>query len=42
LIIINNITKTLSEWCEIYNMDYNKVYMRIKRGWSPKKALEIK
>ena len=35
-------TKPLIEWCKIFNINYNKVYMRLKYGWSIEKALEVK
>ena len=38
-ITINNETKTLAEWARIYNIKYDLVYDRIKRGWDPFKAL---
>lgn len=33
--------KPLAEWCEIYNINYNKVYSRLYRNWSIEKALEL-
>jgi len=42
LITINNVTKCLMEWCEIYQKPYHKVWERIYRGnWSIDKALEL-
>lgn len=39
-ITINHETKTLAQWCALYNMNYNIVHERIKRGnWEPLKAL---
>lgn len=38
---INNITKSLSEWCDIYKVKYKNVLMRLYRGWSIEKALNI-
>ena len=31
--------KTLSEWIRELNLKYTTIYMRIKRGWPPVKAL---
>ena len=39
LYTIDGITKCLSEWCKIYNIDYHIVYKRLKRGNSIKEAL---
>ena len=36
---INNETKSLKEWCEIYNIKYSLAYYRLKRGWTLQKAL---
>ena len=39
-VTLNNITKTLSEWCEILNINYCTVYKRIYNyNWSIEKAL---
>lgn len=39
-ITINNETKTLAEWCRIYNMNYRTVYDRYKlKNWDIIKAL---
>ena len=38
-ITINNETKTLADWCEIYNIKYKIVLSRIYRKWDPLKAL---
>lgn len=40
-ITIDDIQKTLSEWCDFYNLNYQTVWRRIYRGWSIKKALEL-
>lgn len=40
-ITIGNVTHTLSEWCNIYDIKYSKVYLRLRRGWDIKKSLEI-
>lgn len=34
-------SKPLAEWCDIYNINYNKVYSRLYRNWSIEKALEL-
>ncbi len=34
-------TKTLVEWCNIYNISYKKVWQRVNRGWSIEEALEL-
>lgn len=36
---IDNQTKCLSEWCKIYNINYEVVYKRLKRGQDIKEAL---
>lgn len=33
-------TKTLSEWCEILNLNYNNVKSRLRYGWSIERAFE--
>lgn len=38
---INGVTHCLSEWCEIYNINYKCVWKRLKRGWNIIKALEL-
>ena len=39
-VTLNNITKTLSEWCEILNINYCTAYKRIYNyNWSIEKAL---
>lgn len=40
-ITINGKTHCLSEWCEIYNINYRKVQSRLKYGWTIEKALEL-
>lgn len=37
---LNNQTHCLSEWAEIYNIDYKLVWGRINSGWDIKKALK--
>ena len=39
LVTLNNETKTLIDWCELYNINYGTVRDRLKRGWSYEKAL---
>ncbi len=41
LITINGITKTLPELCEIYNLEYNKVYRYIRCGRTPEEAFGL-
>jgi hypothetical protein len=36
---INGETKTLKQWCEFYNLNYNSVRYRIKSGWNKTLAL---
>lgn len=39
---VNNDTHCLKEWCEILNLNYPKIYNRIRKyGWSIEKALEL-
>ena len=38
-VTINGITKTLTEWCNYYSINYRTVQDRIKRGWTEHKAL---
>lgn len=38
-ITIENETKTLSDWCDLYNISYSLVSSRLCRGWEPLKAL---
>ena len=40
-VAIDDEIKTLSEWCEIYNINYKTVRDRLKRGWNYKDALTI-
>ena len=37
---INGVVKTLSEWCELYAINYRTVQDRLKRGWNIEKALK--
>lgn len=41
LVTHNGITRTVSEWAEITGIKYGTVWMRIKRGYSPEKALSL-
>jgi hypothetical protein len=36
---LDGITHTLKEWCEILNLDYNKIHSRVYNGWDPVIAL---
>lgn len=36
-VTINKEKKTLAEWCEIYDLGYQTVYDRIRRGWDKDK-----
>lgn len=38
LITIDDQTKSMAEWCEIYNIQYSLVKDRIQDGWEPLKA----
>lgn len=38
-VTMNNECKTLSEWCELYGINYKTVRDRLKRGWSYEDAL---
>lgn len=38
---INGETHCLSEWCEILNLKYGTVEMRLRRGWTIEKALKV-
>jgi hypothetical protein len=37
---INNETKSLAEWCDIFNIKYKTVYTRINSGWEPIRAIK--
>lgn len=41
LYTINNVTKCLSEWCEIYNINYSTAHYRLLKGLTIKQALEM-
>ena len=38
---INDETHCLSEWCEILNLNHDKIRMRVYRGWPIEQALEL-
>lgn len=38
---INDETKLLSEWCKIYNINYQTAWKKLKNGYSIEKALKI-
>jgi len=38
-IVINGISKTISEWCELYDINLHTFYGRIREGWSELDAL---
>lgn len=38
---IDNITKPLAEWCEMYGKKYKTVCNRLYSGWTPEEALGI-
>lgn len=42
LITYNNETKTIKEWAEQYNIDFNTLRTRIRRGWDIERALNEK
>ena len=39
IVILNGESRTLSEWCGIYDINYKTVRDRLRRGWSYEKAL---
>ena len=39
IVTIKDETKTLSEWCNIYKINYQTVQDRLRRGWDCEKAL---
>lgn len=39
--INNGETHCLSEWCDIYNLPYDRVRTRLKLNWTIEKALEL-
>lgn len=41
LITIDNTTKTISEWCNTYNLNKPAVYKRISKGWDLVEAIMI-
>lgn len=40
IVIVDGVSKSLMEWCEIYSINYKTVRDRLKRGWTVKLALE--
>ena len=36
---IDGVTKSLAEWCDIYDISYHVVYVRMGRGWDLEDAL---
>lgn len=40
-ITINGITRCLSEWCEIYNLNYQTIVYRLNHNWAVERALEL-
>ena len=40
IVIVDGVSKSLMEWCEIYSINYKTVRDRLKRGWAVKLALE--
>ncbi|MBQ8044114.1 MAG: hypothetical protein IJ272_08225 [Clostridia bacterium] len=40
LITYKNITKTMQQWCDEYNIPKTTFYGRLQRGWSIEKAIE--
>lgn len=39
---INGVTKCLAEWCNLYNIEYDKVYDRLhKLNWTIEEALKL-
>lgn len=38
-ITINNQTKSLADWCRLFNLKYSCVHSRLSKGWSIKDAL---
>lgn len=41
-ITYNNITKTLAEWCDDFNLNYNMIYKRLNNGMSFSEAINKK
>jgi hypothetical protein len=35
-------SRTLGDWCNILNLDYQKTYTRLERGWSTADAFDRK
>ena len=41
LITINNVTKTLKQWCDTLSLSYSTTNARLQRGWGEEEALNI-
>lgn len=41
-IVIDGVSKTMTEWCEIYGITSDVVCHRLDRGWTEKEAITIK
>ena len=39
--VVNGETRTLPEWCELFNIDYGKAKNRLRNGWSIEEALDL-
>jgi hypothetical protein len=39
IITFNGMAKTLSQWAKYYNINYNMLFERLKRGWTFEKAI---
>lgn len=40
IVEIDGVSKSLAEWCDIYNTKYNSVLARIQNGWNPEEAIK--
>lgn len=38
LVLLNGITKSVTQWCRELNVDYKCVKARLERGWSPERS----
>ena len=41
IIEICGTSKTMAEWCRVYNANYGRVKNRIRNGWTPERAFDI-
>lgn len=41
MITLDNETRCLAEWCDLYGIDPDLVWGRLRRGWDAKKALTL-